>query len=190
MSLLEQLKKELDYLNASIKSRSSFSELILNHPEYIPALVKIGVENSTPYSPRAFWVLEFMSKKNLVLLLPELQILLDYGPQISIDSSKRPLSKIIESICTQYFKKKNPIYIETITEKQLEQMTQLCFDWLIGEEKVAVKAFSMQSLYYLGTHFNWIHRELRPILENNLYLHSPAYTSRAKKVLAAMQKEV
>ena len=32
---------------------------------------------------------------------------------------------------------------------------------MINDEKVAVKAYSMATLYYLGTEFDWIHEELK-----------------------------
>jgi hypothetical protein len=46
----------------------------------------------------------------------------------------------------------------------------------------------MSALYYLGQDSDWIHTELKTIIEANIHQRSPAYTSRGKKVIAQITK--
>lgn len=71
-------------------------------------------------------------------------------------------------------------------KNHLTQITTTCFDWLIGNQKVAAKAYSMTSLLMLGSKFDWIWPELRLILEQNYHNGSPAYQARARMTLAKL----
>ncbi|MGB3152866.1 MAG: adenylosuccinate lyase, partial [Maribacter sp.] len=64
-----------------------------------------------------------------------------------------------------------------------------CFDWLIGNHKVAAKAYSMTCLLFLGRKFDWIHPELKLVLEQNYASGSAAYKARARMTLAKINKK-
>ena len=61
------------------------------------------------------------------------------------------------------------------------------FDWLIGNHKVAAQAYSMTCLLLLGEKFDWIHPELKMILEQNYAVGSAAYKARARMTLAKLK---
>ena len=65
-------------------------------------------------------------------------------------------------------------------------MRQLRHDWLIGNEKVAIHAYSMQTLFVFGKESDWIHNELRQVLVDNIAYGSAGYVSRAKRILKAI----
>ena len=46
----------------------------------------------------------------------------------------------------------------------------------------------MESLYYIGTEIDWVHTELKTIIEANILQSSPAYKVRGKRVLKQIQK--
>ena len=54
---------------------------------------------------------------------------------------------------------------------------------MIGDYKVAPKAYSMTTLYLFGKEFNWIHPELAIILERDFYNESAAFKARARHIL-------
>jgi len=74
-----------------------------------------------------------------------------------------------------------------MTPYHLEQMGAACFDWLIGEHKVAAKAYSMTSLLLLGHRFEWIHPELKMVLQQNYSSGSAAYKARARITLSKLK---
>lgn len=79
-------------------------------------------------------------------------------------------------------KKKSDI-IKHLTKKHKEKITEVCFDWMISEEKVTVKAYSMNSLYFLGTEFDWIHPELKTIIERDYSSQSAGFKARSRHIL-------
>jgi hypothetical protein len=76
-----------------------------------------------------------------------------------------------------------------MTLSHLEHMATSCFDWLIGDQKVAVKAYSMTCLLLLGRKFDWIHPELKLVLTENYAQGSAAYQARAGIILGKLNKE-
>ena len=91
-------------------------------------------------------------------------------------------------VCEAYFKKKDPVFTQNITDDQLEKIMTSSFDWLIGPMNMAPKVFSMTSLYYLGLKFNWVHPELKLVLEDSYAEGSTGYQNRAKKTLDKLAK--
>ncbi len=67
-------------------------------------------------------------------------------------------------------------------------MTSCCFDWLITNQRVACEVYAMSALYYLGTEYDWVHTELKTIIETNVHQRSAGYKARGEKVLAQITK--
>lgn len=176
MSLLIEIVQKA---NHSREQRDSLSSLFVAHPEKVPDLLSLCECVDEEISYRASWVLEFVSNKNLHIILPHLDRLLQLFPKVNQHQAVRPMSKICEYLTTAHFKKKT-ICLSLL---QQEKIAECCFDWLITEQKVAAKAYSMTSLYLLGKSFEWIHPELKTTLENNFQKGSAAYKARARRVL-------
>ena len=87
-----------------------------------------------------------------------------------------------------YYSKKETKSKEVLSEHQLERIATICFDWLIGPHNVAPKAHSMTCLYLLGRDFEWIHPELKMVIEQNYASGSAAYKARARMVLSKLNK--
>ena len=60
---------------------------------------------------------------------------------------------------------------------------EVAFEYMIGDYKVAPKAYSMNTLYLFGKEFDWIYPELVSILERNFYNESAAFKARARHIL-------
>ena len=121
-------------------------------------------DESTELSYKAAWAFEFVCKDRLALLLPHLDRFCEMLPTITKDQAKRPFAKVTEILCLAYYKKEDSAVRESLSLANRQALTEMCFDWLINEEKVACKAYSIQSLYWLGTEFDWVHPELEIIL--------------------------
>lgn len=96
------------------------------------------------------------------------------------------MAKICEELTLRYYAKKEKSLQFVLTKEQREQLTEICFDWLITDQKVAVKAYAMKSLFYLGKEFNWIHPELKIILEKDYHGQQQAFKARARHILKKM----
>jgi hypothetical protein len=122
------------------------------------------------------------------LLLPHLDIFFNTIPNIHKNQAVRPLAKICEKLMIATYKTKNEAIIKSITEAHKSIIIECCFDWLITQQKVACQVYSMLALYFLGTQYDWIHPELKTIINKNIHQGSAAYKARGKYVLQQIEK--
>lgn len=181
------LYRSLNYVDATREKRVHMASLILDHPYLIRPLLEIIFVEEDPISSRAAWVLEFALKKKLHYIYPQLDFFTANISSVRLESSVRPLAKICEFLAKAYFSKTKTKARQALKQKHLEALTTACFDWLIGEYKVAAKAYSMTSLLLLGRKFDWIHTELKMVLEQNYAKGSAAYQARARMTLAKIK---
>ena len=81
-----------------------------------------------------------------------------------------------------------PQKVIVVSGKTKEAIIEVCFDWLITNQKVACQAYSMDALYLLGTEIKWVHPELKIILEQNIHNQSAAYCARGRITLEKIRK--
>ena len=122
------------------------------------------------------------------LLYPHFDYFFEMLPKAKLDQVVRPLAHICERLCLAYYKRRYPEVRSKLSEAHKLTMTECSFDWLITDQKVACQVRAMTCLYYLGTEFDWIHPELKQILEDNIHKGSAGYKSRAKKTLEQIRK--
>jgi len=183
----EALYNALNYVNHSREKRQEMANLVSGNPKLIDPLFAIAFLVDDPVSSRACWVLEFTITAQLELIVPHLDFFTKNIGTLRLDSSIRPMAKICEHLITDYFSMQRKISGKHLNENHLERITSACFDWLIGDNKVAAKAYSMTSLYYLGTKYDWIHSELRMVIEQNYVKGSAAYKARARHTLKKLK---
>ena len=95
----------------------------------------------------------------------------------------RPVAKVCQILAQENISKQNNTIKKVLTPLYKERIIEACFDWMISDQKVAVKAYSMTTLFILGKDYNWVHLELAQILENDYHLQSAAFKARARHVL-------
>ncbi len=181
-----ELYDALDYVNSSRQKRMEMANLVRNEPKLLLPLIEIVMEADNPLSVKAAWVMEFTVKQDLSLIFPLLDKFTAGIGSLHLDSAVRPMAKICEYLILAYFSKKPNEVRKVLEEHHLEAIATACFDWLIGDYKVAAKAYSMTSLYLLGKKFKWIHPELRLVLERHYATSSAAYKARARHTLAKL----
>ncbi len=184
------LLKELNTIkDAGRENRLKVTKMVLQNQEMFKPLLEIAFENGNELSIKAIWVLELVCEKRLDWLAFNLTYFIENLPKVNTEESAvRSMSKICNLISQDYNSKfEAPIKL-TITKSQVSQLIETCFDWLLSDYKVATKAHAMECLYYLGIKTEWIHYELKMIIEKNLPLESPGYATRAKKILESMSK--
>ena len=168
--------------NAARFHRKRLCQLTLEHPSIIPHLLDICLDSESKLSFRAAWTLEFVLKKDLSSLYPLLNKFCANINQVNCHSTRRSMAKICEILAID-FDSKNRSSKDVLTKKQKEYIITNCFDWKIQNEKVAVEAYSMNTLYIFGKEQKWIHEELTHILKDNMEFKSCGYKVRAKKIL-------
>jgi len=165
--LMTPLKEIIKTIDHSREKRNYFANLILANPDLLPKLLQICNEVDDDISCRASWGLEFLCKKNPISILPYLDQIITLAPKVYKHPAVRPISKVFENIIIAHYKEKNAEVQRYLQRPHREKITEICFDWLITDQKVAPKAYAMTTLYLLGTEIDWVHPELKIILENN-----------------------
>lgn len=183
----EEFVDRLEHVNATRVKRLQMASVILETPDLLAPLFKIAFKDHDPIANKACWILEYVAQQNLDLILPHIDHFTQNIKTLKVDSSVRPMAKICEFLAKAYFSKKENKTKTSLTHGHLELMAIACFDWLIGEHKVAAKAYSMTTLLLLGRRFDWIHPELEMVLEQNYASGSAAYKARARMTLAKLK---
>ena len=107
--------------------------------------------------------------------------------KVHLDSAVRPIAKIYEYLIEAYYHK-NPNHTKDYLKPiHKERIIELSFDYMITDQKVATKAYSMNSLYLLGKEYPWIHPELMQILEQGFASGSAAYKARSRHLLKKLK---
>lgn len=184
----KSLYDSLNYVNHSRENRLYYANLLLSDPNLVSEALDILFMVDDPVSCRAAWVLEFMCGENLEAILPYLDTFTEQIHKIHLDSAVRPVAKICEYITKAYYGKSPHKVKEKLTKIHRERITELCFDYMINDEKIAPKAYSMNSLYLLGQEFDWIHPELTNILQRDFQMQSSGFKARARHILKKIKK--
>ncbi|WP_339611675.1 adenylosuccinate lyase [uncultured Planktosalinus sp.] len=184
---MSTLQFKLKNLKAYRKDRKELANLILNEPDLFKQLLDLCFKFDDAISYKAAWVLEMVCLENIKLLIPHLHRFFDNLPKVHKHQAVRPMAKICEKLTLHFYSKKTMSLQIVLLKKQREQLTEICFDWLITNQKVAAKAYAMQCLFLLGTEFKWIHPELKILLNKDFQSQQPAFKSRAKNILNKLE---
>ena len=184
----EQLYKELDYVNHSRDNRKKYAELVIGNIDLLPKVLDILFKVDDKTSCRAAWLLEFVARENLDSILPFLDRITLEMPKVHFDSAVRPIAKICEYLIEAYSSKHNNHTKDYLKLVHKERIIELCFDYMITDQKIAPKAYCMNTLFLLGRDFDWIHPELEIILERDLHMQSSGFKARARHILKKIKK--
>jgi hypothetical protein len=160
-------------------SRQKYADEVLANRELLNELIPLCFENSSKFHPKACWVLELVCFEKKESIQEYLEFFFDNIVKLTNESAIRSISKICMFLVIAHFKKTEII----LSEKQLQQITESCFDWLIKDCKVATKCYAIRTLYIIGNHFDWVLPELKHILEKDYADHSAAYKAVAREIL-------
>jgi hypothetical protein len=139
------------------------------------ALVEVFVAGPYRVTQRAAWPLSYCVEYHPQLIKPHFKALLAMlrDPHAHV-SARRNIIRLLQ-------------FVE-IPKRYRGQVATTCFDLLQDhKETVAVRVFSMSVLANLVPHEPDLAGELRVIIEDNLPYGSPAFTSRARKVLKVLK---
>ncbi|RNC87002.1 MAG: adenylosuccinate lyase [Winogradskyella sp.] len=184
----DQLYKELNYVNHSREKRLYYANLVIDNPDLIPPLLEILFTVDDKISCRAAWVFEFMCGEKLEAIIPHLDMFTENMSKVHLDPAVRPVAKVCEYLVKAYYAKDNNALKKHLSTAHKEKIVEACFDWMINDEKIAPKAYAMNSLYLLGQDFDWIHPELAIILKRDYQMQSSGFKARARHILKKIDK--
>ena len=160
-------------------NREFIRDYVIQNPEKLKFLMEIALNENDKIHAKACWSLELIFELKLELILPFLDDFIAKIPFYKNDSTIRPISKI----CLFISKSKTI----KLSENQETKIIETCLDWLIQDEKVASKAYSMRALHNFSKKHTWVNEELKSILTQDYPNHSAAYKAAAKDILRKLK---
>ncbi len=183
----QQLRQQLNVRRINKPEVDNMVLEILARPTLVRPLLQEVVLQDRSNHFSAGWIFDHVMRKELDLIFLIRDDFVSALNQLQSDSCIRPMAHVCQMITERYFKKKDDPYVQGFTTDHLEAMVSICFDWLIGERKIATKVFAMTSLFYLGEKFHWVRPELRSFLEQNIASGSPGIQNRGIKILTQLK---
>lgn len=138
-------------------------------------LVSVYLQGPYRITQRAAWPLSYCVEAHPELVKPHLKLLLNFLEKPGIHNAvKRNTVRLLQFVA--------------IPVRYHDRVLSLCFQYLQNKkEPVAVKVFAMTVLSRLVTEYPDLKNELRIIIEDQLPYATPAFCSRAQKILKEMK---
>lgn len=161
--------------NASTECRNGIQDFVVDNPEYLPELVAFAIDLTNKNHYKAVWIIEMLVETHPILLTPFVDKICETISKYKHESAIRGMSR------TAYFLSTSKTV--SLTENQKEKLIEICLDWLIGDAKVAPKAYAMYTLAHYAQKEDWLKDELKNIINKDFYTQSAGYKAAAKEVL-------
>lgn len=158
--------------------RDEISGMVMNDASLLTEIMEMALDLKNKNHHKACWSLELVMEEDIKWLNPYLATLCEKLSDYKHEGALRSISKIVMFASIEDSRHNN-----FLTADMRQKMTEACFDWLIGNMKVATKAYAMRALFYLGKKDDWIYPELKVILQQDFANHSAAYKAAAKDLL-------
>ena len=188
----EYLIQELNNIeNAKRDNRQRVANIVLEQPNLMEPLVEVTFMVEDKVSIKAAWILEWIcTHHDLNLVLPYLDDFTQNIGSLQLDSAIRPCAKVCEHLAVAYTNKKENLVKETLKSEHIEQIIETGFDWLITPQKLAVRAYTMNSLFLFGTldGKDWVHPELEHLIRTKIIHESKGCKARGRYVLEQIEK--
>ena len=164
--------------------RDELSGEVLNNKDLLQHLLAIAFNVKDKNHHKACWTMELVFEAKIEWLSDYLDEFCKTLSSFTNESAMRPVSKT----CL-FAAQKNQKAPGFLNGKQITQIIEACFDWLINPDgKVATKAYAMRALYIFGKKEDWIYPELQTILSQDFPNHTAAYQAAAKDILKKINK--
>ncbi|MBL4606148.1 MAG: adenylosuccinate lyase [Flavobacteriaceae bacterium] len=175
--------------NAKRDNRQRVANIVCDNHDLFGYLVELTFVVEDKLSIRAAWVLEWVcTHNNLDLILPHLDEFTQKIGLLTFDSAIRPCAKICEHLAVAYTNKSENLVKEFLKPSQIELIIETGFDWLITPQKIAVRAYTMNSLFLFGLSRDWVHSELEHLIRTKIIHESKGCKARGRHILEAIKK--
>ena len=189
-SNLHFLKEQLNNIeNAKRENRQRVANIVLANQNLMKDLVTITFKVDDKVSIKAAWILEWIcTHHHLDWMFPYLEKFSSNISTLKFDSAIRPCAKICEHLANAFYASKENDIKKNLTNTQIEKIVSCGFDWLITPQKIAVRAYTMNTLYFFGLDRDWIHPELKHLIETKIIHESKGCKARGKHILGLIAK--
>ena len=176
--------QKIEASTCHVASRKNVSNYAMRNEIHLDEMISIAFDINNELHVKAFWSLDLVCEKKLKQFVPYIEEFCSILPKIKDDSALRPATKIAYFLSKSNHRK-NGI---SLTQEQEHNLIEALIDRLIQDEKVAAKVYAMKALFVLGKKYNWVHEELKPIIEQDYSNHTAAYQAATRNLLKKLNK--
>ena len=170
--------------NPKRENRNKVANIVRDQKKLFKHLVAITFMVDDKISIKAAWILEWIcTHDDLDCMLPHLDEFTANIERLKFDSAIRPCAKICEHLAKAYTSKKDNAFKNALTEQHIDTIIETGFDWLITPQKIAVRAYTMNTLYLFGLQKDWVHPELEHLISTKIIKESKGCKARGTKIL-------
>lgn len=170
-------------------NRNKAANIVLEHPELVKHLVDLTFRTDDKISIKASWILEWIcTHDGIQHILPYIDVFTANIKNLKFDGALRTSAKICEHLATDYDRNPTSETKKKLTNSHIDTIIETGFDWLITDQKIAVKAYTMTTLFLFGKHRDWVHAELEHIIRTTVIHESKGCEARGKKILTLIHK--
>lgn len=175
--------------NPKRENRQRVANIVLENQNLFKELVALTFDVDNKVSIKAAWILEWIcTHHHLESILPHLDAFTSKIETVKFDSAIRPCAKICEHLAIAYYSKNDHKVKHKLTINHIDTIVATGFDWLITPQKIAVRAYTMTFLYLFGLQKEWIHPELKHLIETKIIHESKGCKARGKHILELIEK--
>lgn len=169
--------------NAGRESREFHLHWVLREPDLLPALFAYALDVKDKNHHKACWILELVAEADIALFVPHLDDFCKGLPVWQHPGAERAGARISHFLADKHLECTKS-GVDFLSPSQFDAIVENAFDRLASPDTlVAAKALLMRALFKCGNLDDWIHPELKEILEKDFASHSPAYKGAAREVL-------
>ena len=172
MNIKEELLKE----KIQTKTKAlAIAEYACSSPEFFKELMQCFFDNEYRLAQRAAWSVSWAARKKPEYIKPYIKELVAQLSRTDVhDAVIRNSIRVLEAI--------------KILEELHGDVMNACFAFIERPSTpVAIKAFSLTTLFNLSKIYPEIKNELKLVIENNFENETAAFKSRGKKILKAFK---
>tara|TARA_R110001592_G_scaffold7066_8_gene39897 strand:- start:7318 stop:7890 length:573 start_codon:yes stop_codon:yes gene_type:complete len=187
MSILFLTEQLNNMENPKRENRQRVANVVLKDQKLCKDLVAITFDVDNKVSIKAAWILEWIcNHHHLNWILPHLDEFSTKISTLKFDSAIRSCAKICELLANGYYPK-NEVR-EKLTNTHIDRIIETGFDWLITPQKIAVRAYTMTTLYLFGLEVDWVHLELKHLIVTTIIHESKGTKARGNHILKLIEK--
>lgn len=179
-----QMYQKIEESTCHVTSRKMVSNFAMKDENHLKEMIQLAFDTKHELHVKAFWSLDLVCEKKLKLFVPYIDLFCEVLPTLKNDSAIRPATKICMFLAKSNHRK-NGI---SLTQEQEHNLIEALIDRLIQDEKVAAKVYAMKALFVLGKKYDWVHDELKTIIEQDYSNHSAAYQAATRNLLKKLNK--
>lgn len=180
---LEEFCDHINYSGKAPAERKSIAQDIIDDPELVSYCFQL-IKNKHSKSSRAAMLLEMACKRQLSIIFSFLDDFLETIPFLKTHGAKRSFAKMAELLSFYHFTQKSKIF----SQQHKKQLTEHAFDWLINDNKTATQAHAMTILLLLGMEAEWIHTELKALINKDMHHKSAGFQARGRNTLRSIDQ--